>query len=211
MIEDDDPTIRKQCEKLAEYFASIQEKNLAERLFIRSGDARRAVDVHVQNGNWSRAHEVAQEYMTPDEANEVLLKHATILCETGDLKHAEELYLAIGKYDSAIAMYRKASRRADMIRLVAKYRPDLLETTHAHLARELNESSKPREAEDHYLAAGDWRGAVTAYRAANMWEDALRVAKQHAGDNAAQQVSITRHLSLKNAKVYQMHIICIYN
>ncbi|XP_033198470.2 intraflagellar transport protein Oseg2 isoform X1 [Bombus vancouverensis nearcticus] len=190
VIEDDDPTIRKQCEKLAEYFASIHEKNLAERLFIRSGDARRAVDVHVQNGNWSRAHEVAQEYMTPDEANEVLLKHATILCETGDLKHAEELYLAIGKYDSAIAMYRKASRRADMIRLVAKYRPDLLETTHAHLARELNESSKPREAEDHYLAAGDWRGAVTAYRAANMWEDALRVAKQHAGDNAAQQVAL---------------------
>ncbi|XP_043526195.1 intraflagellar transport protein 172 homolog, partial [Frieseomelitta varia] len=190
VIEDDDPTIRKQCEKLAEYFASIGEKNLAERLFIRSGDAKRAIDVHIQNGNWSRAHEVAQEYMTSEEANEVLAKHATILCEAGDLKHAEELYLAIGKYDSAIAMYKKAGRRADMIRLVAKYRPGLLETTHAHLAAELNEAGKPREAEEHYVSAGDWRGAVATYRAANMWEDALRVAKQHAGDNAAQQVAL---------------------
>ena len=66
-----------------------------------------------------------------------------------------------------------------------------METTHAHLAAELNEAGKPREAEEHYVSAGDWRGAVAAYRAANMWEDALRVAKQHAGDNAAQQVFIT--------------------
>ncbi|OAD52520.1 hypothetical protein WN48_01267 [Eufriesea mexicana] len=190
VIEDDDPEIRKQCEKLAEYFASIGEKNLAEKLFIRSGDAKRAVDVHIQNGNWSRAHEVAQEYMTPQEANEILTKHAIIFSEAGNLKHAEELYLAIGKYDSAIAMYRKAGRRADMIRLVARYRPDLLEVTHAHLAKELNDFGKPREAEEHYLAAGDWRSAVTAYRSANMWEDALRVAKQNAGEDAAQQVAL---------------------
>lgn len=192
VIEDDDPEIKKQCEKLAEYFASIGEKNLAEKLFIRSGDIKRAVDVHVQNGNWSRAHEVALEYMTSEEANEILTKHAIALCETGDLKHAEDLYLAIDKYDSAIAMYRKAGRRADMIRLVGKYRPDLLQTTHIHLAKELNDSGKPREAEEHYLAAGDWKGAVTAFRSANMWEDALRVAKQNAGNNAAQQVLIIK-------------------
>jgi len=40
------------------------------------------------------------------------------------------------------------------------------------------------------LGAGDWRGAVTAYRSANMWEDALRVAKKASGEKAAQQVGI---------------------
>ncbi|XP_033332650.1 intraflagellar transport protein Oseg2 [Megalopta genalis] len=190
VIETDDPTIRKQCEKLAEYFASIGERNLAEKLYIRSGDTKRAVDVHIQSGNWSRAHEVAQEYMDSELANEVLAKHAAVLYEAGDLKHAEELYLAIGENDSAIAMYKKAGRRSDMVRLVGKYRPDLLQPTHVHLARELDAAGKPREAEEHYLAAGDWRGAVTAYRSANMWEDALRVAKQNAGDNAAQQVAL---------------------
>lgn len=203
VIEDDDPAIKKQCEKLAEYFASIGEKNLAEKLFIRSGDIKRAVDVHIQNGNWNRAHEVALEYMTSEEANEILTKHAIALCEAGDLKHAEDLYLAIGKYDSAIAMYRKAGRRADMIRLVGKYRPDLLETTHIHLAKELNDSGKPREAEEHYLAAGDWKGAVAAFRSANMWEDALRVAKQNAGNNAAQQVLIIIFLHFNQNLHYQ--------
>lgn len=182
--------IKKQCEKLAEYFAFIGEKNLAEKLFIRAGDARRAVEVHLQNGNWNRAHEIAQEYMIPEKAKEVLAKHAVTLYEANDLKHAEELYLVIGEYDSAIAMYKKANRRADMVRLVAKYRPDLLEMTHAHLARELDASGKSREAEEHYLATGNWRGAVNAYRSANMWEDALRVAKQNSGDNAAQQVNV---------------------
>ncbi|XP_076232501.1 intraflagellar transport protein Oseg2 [Calliopsis andreniformis] len=190
VIEDDDPMIKKQCEKLAEYFASIGEKNLAERLFIRAGDPQRAVEVHIENGSWSRAYEIAQEYMTPDKAKEVLAKHATALYEANDLKRAEELYLTIGEYDSVIAMYKKAGRRTDMVRLVAKYRPELLEATHMHLAKELDASGKPREAEEHYLATGNWRGAVNAYKSANMWEDALRVAKQNSGDNAAQQVAL---------------------
>lgn len=69
------------------------------------------------------------------------------------------------------------------------YRPELLKETHAHLAKELVKAGKPKEAEEHYLGANNWRGAVDAYRSVNMWEDALRVAKQSSGDKAAQQVS----------------------
>ncbi|XP_076636937.1 intraflagellar transport protein Oseg2 [Colletes latitarsis] len=190
VIEDDGPAIRKKCDKLAEYFAAIGEKSLAERLFVRAGDLRRAVEVHVQSGDWMRAYQVAQDNMTPEEANQVLGKHAAALCDSGDLKRAEELYLAIGEHDTAIAMYKKAGRRTDMVRLVGKYRPDLLKPTHAHLARELEASGKPREAEEHFIAAGDWRGALTAYRSNNLWEDALRVAKQNSGDGTAQQVAL---------------------
>ncbi|KAI4488597.1 hypothetical protein M0802_011487 [Mischocyttarus mexicanus] len=190
VIEDDDPQIQKQCEKLGEYFESIGDKNLAESLFLRALNPKRAIDTHIQSGNWNRAHEVATEYMNTEEANEVLAKHAETLEQTGDLRHAETLYVAIGEYDSAIAMYRKAGQRTDMIRLVAKYRPELLQTTHTHLARELDAAGKPREAEEHFLGANDWRGAVASYRSANMWEDALRVAKQASGEKAAQQVAL---------------------
>lgn len=151
MIEDDDPEIQQQCEKLGEYFSSIGEGNLAENLFIRAGNTQRAVEMHVQSGNWMRAHQVAQEYMKDDEANQVLAKHADSLQQTGELRPAEELYVAIGDYDAAIAMYRKAGNRSDMIRLVAEHRPDLLQTTHAHLAKELNTAGKLREAEEHFL------------------------------------------------------------
>jgi len=151
VIEDDDPEIRQQCEKLGEYFSSIGERSLAENLFIRAGNARRAVETHVQSGDWMRAHQVAQEYMNTNEANEVLAKHAENLHQAGEHRHAEALYVAIGDHDAAIAMYRKAGHRSDMIRLVAEHRPDLLHTTHAHLARELEAAGKPREAEEHFL------------------------------------------------------------
>ncbi|XP_026827198.1 intraflagellar transport protein 172 homolog isoform X2 [Ooceraea biroi] len=190
VIEDDDPEIQLQCEKLGEYFSSIGERSLAENLFIRAGNARRAVETHVQSGNWMRAHQVAQEHMNTDEANEVLAKHAESLQQAGEYRHAEALYVAIGDHDAAIAMYRKEGHRSDMVRLVADHRPDLLHTTHAHLARELEAAGKPREAEEYFLGAGDWRGAVTAYRSVNMWEDALRVAKKASGEQAAQQVAL---------------------
>ncbi|KAG5337653.1 IF172 protein, partial [Acromyrmex heyeri] len=190
VIEDDDPEIRQQCEKLGEYFSSIGERSLAESLFIRAENAQRAVEIHIQSGDWMRAHQVAQEHMKSEEANQVLAKHAESLQQNGELRHAESLYVAIGDHDAAIAMYRKAGNRSDMVRLVAQHRPDLLQTTHQHLARELDAASKPREAEEHFLGAGDWRGAVTAYRSANMWEDALRVAKKASGEKAAQQVAL---------------------
>ncbi|XP_011866841.1 PREDICTED: intraflagellar transport protein 172 homolog [Vollenhovia emeryi] len=190
VIEDDNEEIRQQCEKLGEYFSSIGERSLAESLFIRAENAKRAVDIHIQSGDWMRAHQVAQEHMKSDEANQVLAKHAENLHQTGELRHAESLYVAIGDHDAAIAMYRKAGNRSDMIRLVSQHRSDLLQTTHMHLARELDTAGKPREAEEHFLGAGDWRGAVTAYRSANMWEDALRVAKKASGEKAAQQVAL---------------------
>ena len=190
VIESDDPEIQKHCLKLAEYFASVGDGNLAESLFLRAGDPRQAVEVRVKSGNWSRAHEVAVEFMNADEAKEILSEHAEKLREAGDFRHSEALLIATGQYDTAIAMYRKAGHRSDMIRLVGEYRPDLLKTTHAHLARELEASGKVREAEEHFIGAEDWRGAVAAYRTANMWEDALRVAKKASGDNAGQQVAL---------------------
>jgi intraflagellar transport protein 172 len=66
----------------------------------------------------------------------------------------------------------------------------MLKVTHAHLAKELESTGKPREAEEHFLGADDWRGAVAAYRKANMWEDALRVAEKASGEKAAQQVKL---------------------
>lgn len=151
VIEDDDPEIRQQCEKLAEYFSSIGERSLAESLFVRAENAQRAVEIHIQSGDWMRAHQVAQEYMKSDEASQVLAKHADSLQQTGELRHAEALYVAIGDHDAAIAMHRKAGNRSDMIRLVSQHRPDLLQTTHMHLARELDAANKPREAEEHFL------------------------------------------------------------
>ena len=163
------------------------------------------METHIKAGDWVRAQEVALGHMDPEEASELLANHAKTLQEIGDLKHAEALYVAIGEQDSAIAMYKKAGHRGDMIRLVAKHRPDLLQTTHAHLARELEAAGKVREAEEHFLAAGDWKRAVNAYRSVNMWEDALRVAKQASSAKATHQVGFQMNYFLGFSEI--KHII----
>ncbi|KAJ8664577.1 hypothetical protein QAD02_006239, partial [Eretmocerus hayati] len=187
---DDDPELRNLCEKVAEHLASSNELAQAEQLFLRAGQARRAVDAYAASGNWTRAQQLAQRELEPDEARELLASYAAQLKAKGDLRHAEMLLAASERFDEAIGMYRDAGMRQDVIRLVAKFRPELLKTTHAHLAKELESVGKPKEAEEHFIGAGDWRGAVAAYRAANMWEDALRVAKKESGDKAAQQVAL---------------------
>ena len=62
-----------------------------------------------------------------------------------------------------------------MMRLVTQYHPDLVQSTHLHLAGELEHENNYRDAEKHFIAAGDWKAAVNMYRNADLWEDAHRV------------------------------------
>lgn len=52
----------------------------------------------------------------------------------GLFKDAERMYLQANEPDLAINMYKKAKQYDNMIRLVTKFRKDLLKDTHQHLA-----------------------------------------------------------------------------
>jgi intraflagellar transport protein 172 len=56
------------------------------------------------------------------------------------------------------------------------------------VAQHLEHEGNLKEAEKHYVDAKDWKAAVQMYRAHDMWEDALRVAKVFGGINASKQV-----------------------
>lgn len=56
------------------------------------------------------------------------------------------------------------------------------------MANELEEKGDLRAAEEQYLLAGDWKGAVNMYRNAERWTDAYRIAKQEGGGTAQKQV-----------------------
>lgn len=64
-----------------------------------------------------------------------------------------------------------------------------VQETHKHLASDLEEKGQLREAEQHYMDAGEWKSAVNMYRAAEQWEDAYRVAKAAGGETAQKQVA----------------------
>lgn len=87
------------------------------------------------------------------------------------------------------------------MRLVEKYHPNLLQTTHLHLGQQLESQGKYRAAEIHYLAVNEWKAAMNMYRTLNMWEEAYRVAKQNGGPTAANQVAFlwAKTLSIDSA------------
>ena len=62
-----------------------------------------------------------------------------------------------------------------MMRLVNEYRNELVETTHLHLAKQLEEEGDIKGAETHYIAAGEWKSALRMLRANNLWERAFQV------------------------------------
>lgn len=62
-----------------------------------------------------------------------------------------------------------------MMRLVKEYHAELVESTHLHLAHQLEKENNYHEAEKHFIAGADWKAAVNMYRGADMWEDAYRV------------------------------------
>lgn len=76
-----------------------------------------------------------------------------------------------------ILYYLKITQFYDeqMMRLVSQYHTDLMTTTHLHLAQQLESESNYRAAEEHFVAAGEWKLAIKMYRALDMWEDAYRV------------------------------------
>jgi intraflagellar transport protein 172 len=87
------------------------------------------------------------------------------------------MYLSAHEPDLAINMYKKAKMYDHMIRLVMKFRVDLLKDTHHHLAQQLEMENNLKQAEHHYVEGGAWSYAVDMYRARDLWEEALRVAK----------------------------------
>jgi len=55
----------------------------------------------------------------------------------GLFKDAEKMYITANEPDLAINMYKKAKQYDNMIRLVTKFRKELLKDTHQHLAQQL--------------------------------------------------------------------------
>lgn len=175
--------------KIAQHYASVQDYEVAEQLYVKGGHIKDAIDMYTGAGRWEEAHKLAVECMTEEEVMALYVSRGQELESDGKFKEAERLFSAVKQPDLAITMYKKNRMFDDVIRLVAKHHPDLLTETHLHLAKELEAESRLSEAEYHFMEAGEWKAAVHMYRVGDMWEEALRVAKSHGGPGAQKQVT----------------------
>uniref|UniRef100_A0A8C2G8A1 Intraflagellar transport protein 172 homolog n=1 Tax=Cyprinus carpio TaxID=7962 RepID=A0A8C2G8A1_CYPCA len=175
--------------KIAQHYASVQEFEVAERLFVKGDHTKDAIDMYTQAGQWEQAHKLAVKCMSQEDVSALYISRAQELEKQGKYKEAERLFTTVDEPDLAITMYKTNKMYDDMIRLVAVHHKDLLQETHIHLAKELEAESRFQEAEYHYLEGQDWKAAVNMYRVNDMWEEAYRIAKTHGGGSAHKQVA----------------------
>ncbi|XP_076872854.1 intraflagellar transport protein 172 homolog [Brachyhypopomus gauderio] len=185
----EDTSSAKSYLRIAEHYASVQEFEVAERLFVKGGHIRDAIDMYTQAGKWEQAHKLAVKCMTQEEVSALYISRANELEKEGKYNEAERLFASVDEPDLAIAMYKKNKMYNEMIRLVAQHHRDLLQETHVHLAKDLEADGRYQEAEHHYIEGQDWKAAVNMYANSDMWEEAYRVSKSCGAPSAPKQVA----------------------
>jgi intraflagellar transport protein 172 len=175
--------------RLARHYQDAQNYEQAERCFIKADAARDAVEMYTRANKWDAAYQVALNHMDKYETERLYVEQAHRMERQGKFKEAEKLFLTVNEPDLAINMYKNQKNYEQMIRLVTKYRKDLLKDTHLYLAQQLEHEGNYKEAEHHFAEAGDWQAAVNMFRSNDMWDEAIRVAKFHGGINASKRVA----------------------
>eukprot|EP00052_Salpingoeca_macrocollata_P025012 m.226452 g.226452 ORF g.226452 m.226452 type:complete len:1747 (+) comp22359_c0_seq2:150-5390(+) len=184
----DEAVARPYFKMIADHYAEAREFQQATKYYVAAKNPQCAIDMYIKAGKWQEAHSLATRHMRKEDVADLYLQQAEALEQKGKYKEAEKLYVTVNEPDYAINMYKKLQQYDDMVRLVKQHHPDLLDQTHAHLAKTLESQGMFTQAESHYVSANDWKAAVNMYRQEDMWEDAHRVAKQYGGPVAAQQI-----------------------
>jgi len=185
-------------EKLATHYASSRQFEQAERAFVKSTRPQLAVNMYVDVGQYEKAHKVAKAHMSPHDRGELYISLANGLETQGKLAEAEQLYLMVNESDLAINMYKKREEYEQMLRLVSKYRKELLNDTYKHIAEQFEIKGNLKKAEHYYVEAKMWTSAMSMYRQLEKWEDAKRVAKVHGGKSSFEKVVLAQaHATFK--------------
>lgn len=205
---DEPEEINKYATELAEHLSSSGDIESAEELLIRAEKYREAIEMLNKHNRWEKSFEIAEAYLESEELSVLFMDVAVKLEQDKKYRDAEKVFITMGQPDLAINMYRNAEMYDAMIRLVERYHKEHLENTHLQLARKLEEKGRLKNAEVHFIAAGDWKSAVHAYCTSGKWEDAYRVAKQKGSEGASTQVVCTHRKNLLEEHTMLKTCIC---
>ncbi|XP_030372622.1 intraflagellar transport protein 172 homolog [Scaptodrosophila lebanonensis] len=186
---DEPEEIQRYALDLSKHLAFAGDLEGAEDLLVRANLFKDAIELLNRHGKWERAYSIGEKYLKAEEMRNLFVNLAASLEEQGKYRDAEKVLIAVNEPDLAISMYKRRELYDSMIRLVERYHKDLLDSTHLHLARQLESRGKFKNAELHFLHSGDWKSAVHMYCSSGRWEDGYRVAKQKGTEGASHQVA----------------------
>eukprot|EP00916_Digyalum_oweni_P007652 GHVL01012886.1.p1 GENE.GHVL01012886.1~~GHVL01012886.1.p1 ORF type:complete len:1133 (-),score=240.96 GHVL01012886.1:417-3815(-) len=175
--------------KIGQHYAQTTgQLDIAERFLLKANKPNEAVEMYLNNGEVDKADKIAKKHMNQNDMVKVYSRRAQEHEAHEKLREAERVYLGVNDVESAINMYKKREQWDEVVRLVTKFKPEMLQETQKHIAERMEMKGNLITAEHFYIAAKSWPAAVSMYRQAEKWGDAKRVAKQHGGQSAFQKV-----------------------
>jgi len=174
---------------IGRHFEVQRKLDVAEKYYLASKEYINIFNMYVNSGKWDKAESIIKKYLKDEESSKIILNEAMEFEKNGKYNEAEKLYILAGEHDIAISMYKSIKQYDNMIRLVSKYRPDYLKSTHQMVATLLEQDKNLKGAEKHYILSGNWKGCVELYRSHNMLDEALRVAKSNGNKNEVNELA----------------------
>ena len=165
--------------QIAKHYADIRQYDLGEKYYVKAGAYEAAFEMYLKANKWDAAYQMISKYLPESEVSKQYITQALKFEKEQLFKEAERMYLTINEPDLVIKMYTRAKQYDNLVRIVMKYRRELLKETHLHLAKILEKENNLKQSEHHYIEGGDWNQAVEMYRSRDMWEEAIRVAKSN--------------------------------
>ncbi|EAY11272.1 selective LIM binding factor, putative [Trichomonas vaginalis G3] len=170
--------LRIQYLRVARHFASTDDTNTAEDLFLSVDAHQDIIEMYLTKGRVKDAQRHGKRNMKAAQLEKLFISTAKKLEKKKDSqKIAEEIYLSINQPQLAIDMYTAAGDTESVLRLTQKFGGDKsqLEDMGTKAEREGNLA----DAESFYIRAGKPEKALFMYSQEKKWEDALRVAKKY--------------------------------
>jgi len=173
----------------AKHYEEIKNLKQAEHYYVKAQRYDDMVLMYLNANMLEKGHAVAKLHLTRSKLVAMYTKIASIKEQEGNLDDAENIYLTMNEPKWAVNMHKKHRQFKKMIDLVTKYFPDQLEETHAYIGNQLKSSGDMKEAERHFIKAGEGNQAVLMYHEKGMLEDALRIATQHGNDSTRKKLA----------------------
>ena len=148
------------------------------KLLTKQGLIEPAIDYAVESGAFDHAFELARS-ACPEKLSDVHLKHALYLEDEERYKEAELEFIQARKPREAVDMYIHQQAWSDALAVANTYDPTAASDIYISQARVKVDAGKYQHAEELFLLAAKPELALSMYKDAGMWVEALALAERH--------------------------------
>ena len=147
------------------------------KLLTKQGLIEPAIDYAIESGAFDHAFELARS-ACPGKLLDVHLKHALYLEDEERYKEAELEFIEANKPREAIDMYIHQQAWAEALEVANRYDPTASRDVYVSHARAEADAGRHQHAEELFALAGKPELALSMYREAGMWPEALSLAQR---------------------------------